>query len=98
MLASTMDSNCHFCQVHPYTAPFYMEWASLMTQMLTKKNPLAMQEMQVQSLGQEHALVKGMAIHFSILAWEIPWGSQIVGMTEQFSSVQFSHSVMSDSF
>ena len=34
----------------------------------------------------------------SILAWEIPWGSQRVGMTEQFSSVQFSHSVMSDSF
>ena len=37
------------------------------------KNPLAMQEMQemwVQSLGQENALVKGGATHSSILAWE----------------------------
>ena len=32
-----------------------------------------MQEMQVQSLGWEDLLVKEMAIHSSILAWEIPW-------------------------
>ena len=32
-----------------------------------------MQEMQVQSLGQEDALEKEMAIYSSILAWEIPW-------------------------
>ena len=32
-----------------------------------------MQEMQVQSLGQENPLEKKMAIHSSILAWEIPW-------------------------
>ena len=32
-----------------------------------------MQEMQVQSLGQEDALEKEMAIHSSILAWEISW-------------------------
>ena len=32
-----------------------------------------MQEMQVQSLGQEEPLEKGMATHSSILAWEIPW-------------------------
>ena len=31
-----------------------------------------MQETQVQSLGQEDPLVKGMATHSSILAWEIP--------------------------
>ena len=31
------------------------------------------QEMQVQSLGQEELLKKEMAIHSSILAWEIPW-------------------------
>ena len=39
-------------------------------------NPLAMQETQetwVQSLGQEDALEKEMAIHSSILAWRIPW-------------------------
>ena len=32
-----------------------------------------MQETQVQSLGQEDPLEKGMATHSSILAWEIPW-------------------------
>ena len=37
------------------------------------KNLPAMQEIQVQFLGQENPLEKGMAIHFSILAWRIPW-------------------------
>ena len=32
-----------------------------------------MQEMQVQSLGQEDPLVKEMATCSSILAWKIPW-------------------------
>ena len=32
-----------------------------------------MQEIQVQSLGQEDPLEKEMATHSSILAWEIPW-------------------------
>ena len=32
-----------------------------------------MQEMWVQSLGQEDALEKEMATQSSILAWEIPW-------------------------
>ena len=49
----------------------------------------AMQETQVQSLGQEDTLEKEMATHSSILAWRIPWteepgrlqslGSQRVG-------------------
>ena len=33
----------------------------------------AMQETQVQSLGQDDPLEKGMAPHSSILAWRIPW-------------------------
>ena len=37
------------------------------------ENLPAMQEMQVQSLGQENLLEKEMATHPSILAWEIPW-------------------------
>ena len=37
------------------------------------KNLPAMQEMWVQSLGQEDPLEEGMATHSSILAWEIPW-------------------------
>ena len=37
------------------------------------KNLPAMQETQVQSLGWEDLLEKGMATHFSILAWRISW-------------------------
>ena len=36
------------------------------------KNPPAVQETKVQSLGREDALKKEMATHSSILAWEIP--------------------------
>ena len=39
----------------------------------TVKNLPAMQEIQLQSLGQEDALEKGMATHSSILAWRISW-------------------------
>ena len=37
------------------------------------KNPHAMQETWVQSLGQVDPLEKEMATHSSVLAWEIPW-------------------------
>ena len=37
------------------------------------KNLPAIGETWVQSLGQEDALVEGMATHSSILAWKIPW-------------------------
>ena len=37
------------------------------------KNPPAMQETWVQSLGWEDPLEKGMATHSSILVWRIPW-------------------------
>ena len=37
------------------------------------KNPPAMWEIWVQSLGWEDLLQTGMATHFSILAWRIPW-------------------------
>ena len=36
------------------------------------KNPAAMQETQVRSLGQEDPLKKGMTTHSSVLAWRIP--------------------------
>ena len=39
----------------------------------TVKNLPAMWETWVQSLGWEDPLEKGMATHFSILAWKIPW-------------------------
>ena len=39
----------------------------------TVKNLTAVQKTQVQSLGQEDPLEKGMATHSSILAWRTPW-------------------------
>ena len=61
--------------------------ASLVAQLL--KYLPAMQETWVRSLSWEHPLEKGMATHFSVLAWTIPWteepsklqsmGSQRVG-------------------
>ena len=44
------------------------------------KNLTAMQEMQIRSLGQEYPLEQEMAIHFSILAWEIPWTEEPGGL------------------
>ena len=40
------------------------------------KNPPAMQETPVQSLGQEYPLEKVMATHSSILAWRTPWAEE----------------------
>ena len=39
-----------------------------------------MQETQVQSLGQEDPLEKGMATHSSTLAWKIPWTEEPGGL------------------
>ena len=48
-----------------------LHWASLVTR-LVKKLP-SVQEIQVQSPGQEDPLEKEKATHSSILAWRIPW-------------------------
>ena len=53
---------------------------SLMAQAV--KNPTAVQKTGVQSLGWKDIPEKGMATHFSILAWEIPW-------TEEPGELQF---------
>ena len=39
-----------------------------------------MQEMQIQSLGQEYPLEKEMTTHSSILAWKIPWTEEAGGL------------------
>ena len=44
------------------------------------KNPLAMQETQVQSLGWEDPMEKGMTTHSSILTWKIPWTEEPGGL------------------
>ena len=59
------------------------------------KNPPAMQETWIQSLHWEDTLEKGKATHSNIVAWRIPNTEEPVKL--QFSSVQFSYSVVSDS-
>ena len=49
----------------------HYSWAFLVAQLL--KNPPAIWETWVQSLGWEDPLEKGTATHSSILAWRIPW-------------------------
>ena len=44
------------------------------------KNPPAMQEMWVQSLGWEDPLEEEMATHSCILAWETPWREESGGL------------------
>ena len=44
------------------------------------KNLPAMQETQVQFLGQEDPLEKEMATHSGILAWRIPWTEEPGGL------------------
>ena len=44
------------------------------------KNLSAMQETQVQYLGQEDPLEEGTATHSSILAWRIPWTEEPGGL------------------
>ena len=51
--------------------PFQYSWASLVAQLV--KNPTAVREIWVRSLGWEDPLEKGTVTHSSILAWRIPW-------------------------
>ena len=44
------------------------------------QNLSAMQEAQPPSLGWEDPLEKGMAIHYSILTWRIPWTEEPGGL------------------
>ena len=64
------------------------------------KNPPAMQETWVPSLGWEDSLEEGMATHSSILAWEILWTEepgrlQSMGVTESDTTEQLtlSHTI-----
>ena len=50
--------------------PLQYSWGSLVDQLV--KNPLAMRETWVQSLGWEDPLEKGKATYSSILSWRIP--------------------------
>ena len=52
------------------------------------KNPPAMQETQLQSLGQKDPLENGMATHSSLLAWRTPWTGESGGLASTGSQSQ----------
>ena len=52
-----------------------------------------MQETPVLFLGQEDPLEKGMAIHFTILAWRIPWTEEPGGL-QSMRSKRVSHELV----
>ena len=65
--------------------PLQYSWASLVAQLV--KNPPAMRETWVRSLGWEDPLEEDTATRSSILAWRIPmdreaWGATVQGVTK----------------
>ena len=62
---------------------------TLVAQMV--KHLLAMQETQVQYLGWEDPLEKGMATHFSTLAWKIPWMKKLGRLQSMGSQRNYSN-------
>ena len=71
-------------------------WVSLLAQMV--KNPPALWETWVQSLGWEAPLEKGKGTHSSILAWRIPWTEEpgrlvhwVAKSRTQLSNFHFQH-------
>ena len=78
--------------------PLYMAWDStdfLVAQ--TVKNLPAMWETQVQSLGWEDPLEKGMATHLSILAWRIPWTEES-GRLRSMELHRVGHDLLTNTF
>ena len=69
--------------------PFQYPWASLVAQLV--KNPPAMRETWVWSLGWEDPLEKGKTTHSSILAWRIPWTMQSMGITKSQAGLDDFH-------
>ena len=57
---------------------FQYSWASLVGQIV--KNPPAMRETWVRSLGWEDPLEEGIVTHSSIPAWRIPWTEEPGGL------------------
>ena len=82
---------------HPSLRTLFIRGELLKASPVTQisKNLPAMQETQVQTLGWEDSLEKGMTTHSRFLAWRIhgqrtvagysPWGHKEVDMTEQLT-------------
>ena len=66
----------------------FSNWASLVAQLV--KNPPAMWEAWIWSLGGEDPLENGTATHSSILAWRIPWTEE-PGKLQSLGSLRVGH-------
>ena len=78
------DSSSHLSFVDKMDRVTLCEyWASLVAQWV--KNLPAMQENQVQSLGSEDSLKRGITPHSSILAWRLPW-TEVTGRPQSMGS------------
>ena len=73
--------NSQLWQRHTIWTIHSLSQASLLAQLV--RNPSAMRETWVQSLGWEDTLEKGEATHTSILAWRIPRTTQSTGSQSQ---------------
>ena len=69
---------------------FYLTLTLLLKVAQMVKNLPPVQEIGVQSLGQEDPLDNGMATHSSILAWRIPWTEEPGGL-ESMESQRVGH-------
>ena len=78
-----------------YNPILNFQWASLVTQMV--KDPPAMQETWVWSLGWEDPLEQGMTTHSSILAWRTPWTEEFGGL-HSMGSPKVRHDCMINTF
>ena len=74
---------------------YFFSWGFPGGQMV--KNPPAMQETQVQSLGQEDPLEKGITTHSRILAWRIPWTEEPNGL-QSMGSQRVRHDWATDTY
>ena len=71
--------------------PPHYSWASLVAQLV--KNPPAMRETWVRSLGWEDPLEKEKATYSGILSWRIPW-TVVHGVTKSQAQLStFPHSL-----
>ena len=70
---------CSFSWSEVYLLIFTTKQRDYLTAQLVK-NLLAMQETQVRFLGGKDPLEKEVAIHYSFLAWRIPWTEKSGGL------------------
>ena len=80
-LQECSQNNCNYREA-------VITWASLVAQ--TVKNPPAVRETWIRSLGQEDPLEEGMATRSSILAWRITWTEE-PGQLQSIGSQRVRH-------